>query len=113
MAVGDGMSDLIGRRFGSHKWRPGGKKSIEGSAAFASGAFAVSMSMIAWYHRAGVLPISPSESVTRVAGVSIACATVELLPKSIVGDDNISVPAVACLIGRLLFGSPAGGGGGV
>ena len=51
--------------------------------------------------------------MTRVEGLSITCATVEHLPQSIVGDDNISVPVVAWHIRRLLSGSPACGGGGV
>jgi len=57
MAVGDGMADLVGRQFGKHKWRKGGEKSIEGSAAFASGSFLASMAMIQWFHRFGMLSV--------------------------------------------------------
>lgn len=57
MAVGDGMADLVGRRFGKHKWRKGGEKSVEGSVAFASGSFLVSMAMIQWFHRFGILSV--------------------------------------------------------
>ena len=107
------MADLVGRRFGSHKWRLGGKKSIEGSATFVSSAFLSSMAMVAWFHCTGVLPISPAESAARIAGISFACAAVELLPPAMVGDDNLSVPVVAVLAGRLLFRSASGGASGV
>eukprot|EP00903_Cladosiphon_okamuranus_P019448 g17882.t1 len=103
MAVGDGMADLVGRQFGKHKWRKGGEKSVEGSAAFASGSFLVSMAMIQWFHRFGMLSIKPAEAAARTAVVSLACAAVELLPPRLVGDDNISVPMTALVVGRLLF----------
>lgn len=70
MAVGDGMADLVGRRFGKHKWQKGGHKSIEGSAAFASGSFLASMGMIQWFHRFGMLSVRPTnEPVVVTAAV--------------------------------------------
>eukprot|EP00752_Nemacystus_decipiens_P002317 g2191.t1 len=98
MAVGDGMADLVGRQFGKHKWRRGGEKSVEGSLAFASGSFLVSMAMIQWFHRFGMLSIKPAEAAASTAVVSLACAAVELLPPRLVGDDNISVPVTALVV---------------
>lgn len=108
MAVGDGLADLVGRRFGKHKWTKGGDKSVEGSAAFALGAFASSMALIAWFRTCGVLAASPASVASRVVGISVACAAVELAPASVVGDDNVNVPVTAIILGRLLFapGSP-------
>lgn len=37
------------------------------------------------------------------AVVSLACAAVELLPPQLVGDDNVSVPIAALVIGRFVF----------
>ncbi|CAM9912835.1 unnamed protein product [Pylaiella littoralis] len=103
MAVGDGMADLVGRKFGKHKWQKGGDKSIEGSAAFASGSFLASMVMIQWFHWFGMLPMKPAEAAAGAAVVSAACAAVELLPVRLVGDDNFSVPITALIVGRLLL----------
>lgn len=103
MAVGDGIADLVGRRFGKHKWKRGGKKSLEGTAAFAVGAFASSMGILGWLKLFGSLDVSPPAVATRVAMVSVACALMELAPPSVVGDDNISVPLTAMVLGRVLF----------
>lgn len=105
MAVGDGLADLVGRRFGKHKWSKGGQKSVEGTAAFAVGAFASSMALLAWFHVMGVLATTPASVVKRVAGISLACAAVELVPANMAGDDNVNVPVTAMVLGRLLFGS--------
>lgn len=47
--------------------------------------------------------IKPAEAAARTAVVSLVCAAVELLPPRLVGDDNISVPVTALVVGRLLF----------
>lgn len=101
--MGDGLADLVGRQVGRHKWQKGGNKSIEGTAAFATSSFLVSMAMIAWFHGFGVMAVSPSAAAGRVAAVSAFCAAVELLPPRLVGDDNFSVPVAAIAMGRLLF----------
>lgn len=103
MAVGDGLADLVGRRYGKHKWRAGGTKSVEGTAAFAVSAFAASMALIGWFHCFGSLAVSPAAAAARVALVSVACAAVELAPSSSFGDDNLNVPVAALILGRLLF----------
>ncbi|CAM9619402.1 unnamed protein product [Ectocarpus sp. 12 AP-2014] len=103
MAVGDGMADLVGRQFGKHKWRKGGEKSVEGSAAFVSGSFLASVAMIQWFHHFGLLSVTPTEAAARAAAISFASAAVELLPPRLVGDDNISVPVTALILGRLIF----------
>lgn len=105
MAVGDGVADLVGRRFGKHKWKKEGKKSLEGTAAFATGAFVSSMGILGWLNWFGCLDVSPPAVATRVAMVSVACALMELAPPSVVGDDNISVPLTAMVLGRVLFPS--------
>ncbi|CAB1115908.1 unnamed protein product [Ectocarpus sp. CCAP 1310/34] len=103
MAVGDGMADLVGRQLGKHKWRKGGEKSVEGSAAFVSGSFLASVAMIQWFRHFGLLSVTPTEAAARAAAISFASAAVELFPPRLVGDDNISVPVTALVLGRLLF----------
>lgn len=107
MAAGDGMADLVGRRWGTVKWPWSETKSVAGSAAFFVAAFLATLGEIAWFHAFGSLAISPEECVGRVAIISAACALVELIPLQrflgIVGDDNFSVPIVGAGLAMLLF----------
>ena len=57
MAVGDGLADIVGRRFGTVKWPFAPTKSPAGSAAFVLGAFASSLGMVAYFHLFGYTPI--------------------------------------------------------
>ena len=57
MAVGDGLADIVGRRFGAVKWPFAPTKSPAGSAAFVLGAFASSLGMVAYFHLFGYTPI--------------------------------------------------------
>ena len=68
MAVGDGLADIVGRRFGTVKWPFAPDKSPAGSAAFVLGAFASSLGMVAYFHLFGYTPIgdaSPAPSPRR------------------------------------------------
>ena len=107
MAAGDGMADLVGRRWGTVKWPWSETKSVAGSAAFFVAAFVATLGEIAWFHAFGSLAISPEECVGRVAIISAACALVELVPLQrffgIIGDDNFSVPIVGAGLAMLLF----------
>lgn len=101
MAAGDGMADIIGRRFGknSPKW-PDGKKTLVGSLGFSVSAFAVTTAILQWLVVAGSLPmaLATGEMVVRVAAISCICAVVEVLP---IGDDNYTVPASAAILSAL------------
>ena len=104
MAIGDGMADIVGRRFGKTKWpkflEPSGKKSVEGTAAFAGFAFVACFAMIAVYNLAGLTAIPLAAAAPRLALISVVAATVELLP---LGDDNLTVPSSAALMSMLLL----------
>lgn len=104
MAVGDGVADIVGRRFGStNHWSFAPSKSIAGSLAFIAGGLVSSLAMIWWLGSFGFLSLRLEDAVLKVAIVSVACAAVELLPADVV-DDNISVPLSAAVLGSLLFG---------
>ena len=93
MAAGDGMADIIGRRWGRSKWPFAAKKSVEGSLAFVLSAFVVTCGLLALYHATGFLPSTDvSQKWPVVLGISILCAAIELLP---VGEDNYTVPIAA------------------
>jgi phytol kinase len=104
MCVGDGMADLIGRRWRTPKWplpRGGGsQKTIGGTTVFIVSAFLVSCLYIAIFHAWGYVDIGIAAAAARIAMLTVCCAVVELVAP---GDDNITVPLSACLIGSLLF----------
>eukprot|EP00614_Pseudopedinella_elastica_P010118 CAMPEP_0172591382 /NCGR_PEP_ID=MMETSP1068-20121228/10140_1 /TAXON_ID=35684 /ORGANISM="Pseudopedinella elastica, Strain CCMP716" /LENGTH=313 /DNA_ID=CAMNT_0013387801 /DNA_START=1120 /DNA_END=2061 /DNA_ORIENTATION=- len=107
MAVGDGLADIVGRRVGKTKWPwSDGSKSVEGSLAFALGAFVSSLAMVQWFALLGT-PLAGLEAfqgcflglVWRLGVISVACAAVELLP---IGDDNLNVPVTGALLTHFL-----------
>jgi len=105
MAAGDGLADLIGRRFGSNnKWQLFNKdKSVAGSAAFVSGALVASFGLISWLIGFGVmdpLDLSTLDLFGRLLFISVVCAAVELIPT---GDDNYSVPLSAAILSSYLL----------
>ena len=102
MAVGDGLADVAGRRFGkNNKWFCNADKSYAGSLAFVAGATVASLGLLAWL---GLVdsPFSP-DLVGRVGLVSLACAVAEVLPALAWADDNLSVPVVGALLAALLL----------
>lgn len=105
MAVGDGLADLIGRRYGStNKWAFNKDKSVAGSAAFVAGAMLGSFGLISWLTALGVMDplvgLSTTGLIGRLLVISILCAAVELIPA---GDDNWSVPISAAVLSSYLL----------
>ena len=103
MAAGDGMADIIGRRYGknSFKWPFGdGQKSLVGTLAFSIFAFGLTLGICSWLIAMGTLPSSLifSELARRILAISCICALVEVLP---FGDDNYTVPGSAALLSWL------------
>ena len=104
MAVGDGLADIVGRRFGKQKWPWSERKSIAGSAAFVVGAFTASVGLVSWFSMLGTplgtLGAMPLPALAaRLLFISAACGAVELIE---LGDDNITVPAMAVALVHLL-----------
>lgn len=102
MAVGDGIADIIGRRFGKVKWPFSKSKSFAGSAAFVAGGFAASLGFVALFHTCGFTSLTPVGAAPTLLLVSLTCAAVELLPSEI-ADDNLSVPLTAWVLAFLLL----------
>jgi len=104
MACGDGLADLLGRRFGaSNKWSFNQSKSVAGSAALVAGSVAGSYGLIAWLTKTGAmmsLGLSSGALLLRLLAIATVCAFVELIP---VGDDNVSVPVSAALLSLILL----------
>ena len=113
MCGGDGVADIVGRRLGKtgKKWpKPfDERKSFAGSAAMVIAGFLFTVSLT---HLFGVMGFFPNNRVfggpddigyyAVILLACFSCAVVEALPASKV-DDNISVAAVAALLGSLAF----------
>mmetsp|Transcript_32283 Transcript_32283/g.30778 ORF Transcript_32283/g.30778 Transcript_32283/m.30778 type:complete len:301 (-) Transcript_32283:582-1484(-) len=93
MAAGDGIADIIGRRWGSVKWPFSDKKSYVGSAAFVIGAFSVCTALLSLLSATGSLGgLDVASKLPQLFLISVVCALVELIP---VWDDNFTVPVAA------------------
>ena len=95
MSAGDGLADIVGRRFGRRKWFCSGAnadKSYAGSLGFVVGATAASVGLLTWLGFAAPVP--------GLLGISCVCALVEVFVPGV--DDNISVPAVGALLALAL-----------
>jgi dolichol kinase len=104
MAVGDGLADLIGRRYGkTNKWMFNKDKSVAGSTAFILGALLGSFALLSWLIGWGVmepLKLSALDLIGRLLLISVLCAAVELIPAV---DDNWSVPFAAAVLSSYLL----------
>jgi dolichol kinase len=114
MAAGDGMADIIGRKYGRHdnqKWSSylpnfmitDQKKSIIGTVAFALSAFVCTFGVVMWLIATGCLTstsLSVVELASRIFLIGWICAFIEILP---LGDDNYTVPGSAAVLAALLL----------
>ena len=112
MAVGDGVADIVGRRFGkTHKWFFAKDKSYAGSLAFVIGASLATIGLLAWFNAVYIffgqdLVVHITlDFLLRIVLVSLACAFVELLPGL---DDNISVPLAGAILAQQFLVSSSG-----
>jgi len=98
MAAGDGMADIVGRKFGkNNKWPFSKSKSIAGSTAFFASSLLVSFGLTTWlsFTGSGITGnIASGDLIWKLAIVCFVSTIVELLP---IGDDNWTVPAAAAI----------------
>jgi phytol kinase len=104
MCGGDGIADIVGRRFGTAKLPWNSNKSWAGSVAM----FAAGMVMACGYFwlfcSQGYFECFPLQFVLPyLAIVCGACTLVESLPVNSWFDDNLSVPLVAAGVSMLLL----------
>lgn len=104
MCGGDGLADIVGRRLGAGNPLPwNAAKSWAGSLAMMLGGFCMSMGFVALYCQLGYLQLDLPYTALAVAAISAVATLVESLPVNAAVDDNLSVPGVAVLLGRLLL----------
>jgi phytol kinase len=100
MAAGDGLADIVGRRYGTVKWPFSASKSYAGSLAFVVGAFGASVGVLSLLSATGCLTLSVGSYLPQLVLISIVCALVELVP---IGDDNVTVPVAGAILTALLL----------
>jgi len=99
---GDGLADVIGKRIKSHPLPWSKHKTWAGSAAMFAGGWLFSTGMLAALVGFGTLPGPLGGYMPAVTLIALAGALVESLPLADL--DNITVPAVAVVIGSMFWG---------
>ncbi|XP_022731541.1 probable phytol kinase 3, chloroplastic isoform X1 [Durio zibethinus] len=102
LCAGDGLADVVGRRFGRQKLPYNRNKSIAGSVAMATAGFLTSVGYMYYFSYFGYIQES-WEIVLGFLVVSLASALVESLPISTELDDNLTVTLTSILVGTLVF----------
>ncbi|KAI3809235.1 hypothetical protein L1987_25205 [Smallanthus sonchifolius] len=94
MCGGDGIADIMGRRFGIHKIPCNKDKSWAGSISMFIVGFLISTGMLYYFSIFGYFELNWVSTMERVAAVALMATLVESLPTKGGLDDNISVPLV-------------------
>lgn len=101
MAAGDGLADLVGRRYGKgNKWWFNQDKSIAGSTAFWVGATGCALVLLKVLS-VDLQPTVPLSRELLVTGIMAATALLEVAP--IKFDDNYLVPLSAAAFAAIAF----------
>ncbi|CAN8257154.1 unnamed protein product [Cochlearia groenlandica] len=104
MCGGDGIADIMGRKYGSKKLPYNTSKSWAGSISMFFFGLLISIGLLYYYMSLGYLHMINWETTfTRVAMVSLVATLVESLPITDLLDDNVSVPMATFLAAYLCF----------
>lgn len=98
---GDGLADILGRRFGSVKIPWNKRKSWIGSAGMLIGGWSLAVAMVSINIALGVFQGPITIYLLAITIISIAVALVESLPLRDL--DNITITLTAVALGSLLF----------
>tara|TARA_B100001175_G_C19459454_1_gene615725 strand:+ start:228 stop:950 length:723 start_codon:yes stop_codon:yes gene_type:complete len=86
LSIGDGFADIIGRKYGKHKWFFNKKKSIEGTIGFFVTSF---LGNLLFLKLLILFNYNYNITILKILKISIFSSFVELIPFI---DDNISIP---------------------
>ena len=101
MCGGDGLADVIGRRFGKAKLPFNRDKSWAGSAAMFGGGFLFAFGFVALFTAFGNFQLGLATAAGVIALISLAATAVEALPFQDI--DNITLTVVAVVLGMWLL----------
>ncbi|KAI8523538.1 hypothetical protein RHMOL_Rhmol13G0081900 [Rhododendron molle] len=102
LCAGDGLADIVGRRFGYQKLPYNRNKSFAGSVVMATAGFLASIGYMHYFALFGYVEES-WEMALGFLVVSLAAALVESHPTSTDLDDNLTVPLASILVGSFVF----------
>jgi phytol kinase len=98
---GDGLADIIGKRFGTSRVPWSKEKSVAGSIAMFAGGWFFTMIVLAIYVSAGVFAGPFAAYLWPVTLIALVGALIESFPYSDI--DNLTVPTAAVLLALLLL----------
>ena len=101
MCGGDGIADLVGRRFNSNKLPYSPTKTVAGSISVFVGGWLLSAFVLGIYVEAGVFETSFGSLALPLTIITLASAAIESLPFKDI--DNITVTIAAAILGYFLF----------
>jgi phytol kinase len=101
LSGGDGLADIMGKRFGTVSLPWSKKKTWAGSIAMFLGGTVFSLSVLFAFLQAGIWRTSIEAMVLPLMAIGLVCTAVESLP--IEEYDNVTVPVMAILMGLLLL----------
>lgn len=103
MCGGDGLADVIGRRYGIRKlpFSPG--KSWVGSGAMFLGSWVFAVGMVVWFNTLGLLatPLGLTQILLSVGLIAAIATVIEALPFPDI--DNLTLTATATVLGLWIF----------
>ncbi|KAH9617528.1 hypothetical protein KSS87_013667 [Heliosperma pusillum] len=103
MSGGDGVADIMGRRFGTVKIPYNKKKSWAGSISMFAFGFLTSLGMLFYFSSLGYFQLDWISTIKSVAVISFLASVIESLPIGELIDDNLSVPLGTMIIAYLCF----------
>jgi dolichol kinase len=98
---GDGLADIVGRRWGTLKLPWSRDKSWIGSLGFFVGAWLLTVFVLAVFVAAGVFAQPLSLWILPVTLIALAATAVESFSPP--DTDNLTIPLTAVILGHLLF----------
>jgi phytol kinase len=101
MCGGDGVADVVGRRFASPKLFHSPEKSIAGSLGVLIGGWVLSALILGVYVALGIFPGPFSRFLLPITVIAVVATLVESLPQKDV--DNVTVTLAAAILGYFLF----------
>jgi phytol kinase len=101
MCGGDGLADIVGRRYGKVKLPWNGGKSWAGSAGMFVGGWSFALAVYGVYAALGMFTIPWETATMAITGTAIVGTLVESIPLRDV--DNLTVTLAAVISGHLLF----------
>uniref|UniRef100_A0A7N0U622 phytol kinase n=1 Tax=Kalanchoe fedtschenkoi TaxID=63787 RepID=A0A7N0U622_KALFE len=104
MCGGDGIADIIGRRYGFQKLPYNPHKSWLGSISMFICGSLISAGMLYCFTSLGCFSLDWSSALQRVLLVSLVATIVESLPITETLDDNLSVPLASMVTALMIFG---------